>query len=241
MRRGRQYWRIRCVVTGLGALGLVTLSACEVESTPETELIAEDTSPAVAYTVRLDSERSDPGDFQLVIGGEGLRILTGPAGIAYRPEDTVTNGAFHAEASFTQFSAPVGYREAYGIFVGGRELEAPDQEYTYLLVRGTGDFLIKRRLGDITEVIVDWTSHDAVARVSEDGNEPTNVLAVEVDGDEARFLVNEVVVHAMPAAQARPYGVAGLRANHRLDVAVNAWSVTASQEPATQDGAAPGA
>ena len=62
----------------------------------------------------------------------------GPAGIAFRSGDQVLSGDFRIEATFAQFGAPVGYREAYGIFVGGRDLESPDQEYTYLLVRPTG-------------------------------------------------------------------------------------------------------
>ena len=207
------------------ALGLV--AACEATDTmPDTDMISEDTSPAVNYTVRLDSERSDPGQFQVSLGGEGLRILTGPAGITYQAGDVVSSGDFLVEATFVQYSAPVGYREAYGIFVGGRELDAADHEYTYLLVRPTGDFLVKRRLGEITEVLVDWTPHDAVARVDAEGDEPTNVLAVEVVAGETRFIVNGEVVHSMPAAEARPYGVAGIRANHRLDVSMNGWSLT---------------
>ena len=208
-------------------LALVLLSACEATDTqPDTDMISEDTSPAVSYMVRLDSERSDPGQFQVAHGGEGLRILTGPAGITYQPGDVVSRGDFRVEATFVQYSAPVGYREAYGIFVGGRELDAPDHEYTYLLVRGTGDYLIKRRLGEITEVVVDWTAHDAVARVDAEGDEPTNLMAIEVVDGEARFMVNGEVVHSMPAAEARPYGVAGIRANHRLDVSMTGWSLT---------------
>jgi hypothetical protein len=41
-------------------------------------------------------------------------------------------------------SAPADHREGYGLFVGGRNLQRPDQPYTYFLVRGTGDYLIKR-------------------------------------------------------------------------------------------------
>ena len=212
----------------LGLLcSLTLLAACEAsDPTPERSIAPEDTSPATDYTVRLDSERSDPGQFQLARGGEGLRILTGPAGIAYRPEDAVPSGDFRVEATFVQYSAPVGYREAYGIFVGGRELDASDYEYTYILVRTTGDYLIKRRLGEITDVLVDWTPHDAVARVDAEGDEPINIVAVEVVDGAVRFIVNGEVVHSMPAAEARPYGIAGIRANHRLDVSMNAWSLS---------------
>jgi hypothetical protein len=205
-------------------LALAFAAGCQATDTvSDTDMISEDTSPATSYTVRLDSERSDPSQFQLAHGGEGLRILTGPAGIAYQAGDTVSSGDFRAEATFVQYSAPVGYREAYGVFVGGRELDAADLEYTYLLVRPTGDYLIKRRLGEITEVVVDWTPHEAVARVVVEGDEPRNVLAVEVEGAETRFIVNDVVVQTLPTAVVRPHGIAGIRANHRLDVSMDGW------------------
>ena len=77
----RKVWRINCGPAAIFSVALVPfLAACEIDRTPETERIIEDTSPAVTYTVRMDSERSDPGDFQLAFGGEGLHILTGPAG-----------------------------------------------------------------------------------------------------------------------------------------------------------------
>jgi hypothetical protein len=120
-----------------------------------------------------------------------------------------------------QYGAPVGYREAYGIFVGGIDLDGPDLEYTYLLVRPTGDFLVKRRIGEITETIHDWTPHDAVRRVIADGDEPQNTLAIAVLDGETSFFVNDAVVHTQPSARVRPYGVAGVRANHRLDIRVD--------------------
>ena len=133
-----------------------------------------------------------------------------------------------------QFGAPVGYREAYGIFVGGVDLSDEDQEYIYLLVRPTGDFLIKRRRGETLDVVVDWTPHEAVARVVAEGDEPENTLGIDVHGGDTWFLVNGVVVHGMPTPEARPYGIAGIRANHRLDVRVSGWSMgVATVDPET--------
>jgi hypothetical protein len=222
--------------TYAGALlcSLAFLGACEAKDiVPEPTLAPEDTSPATDYLIRLDSDRSDLSQFQLARGGEGLRILTGPAGIAYRAEDEVTSGDFRVDATFVQYSAAVGYREAFGIFVGGRDLNTPDLEYTYLLVRTTGDYLIKRRLGETTEVLVDWTPHAAVAKVEVEGDEPANMIGFEVNEGEARFLVNGQVVHSVPAAETRPYGRVGLRANHRLDISVNGWSLTRLTEEGT--------
>jgi len=203
---------------------MVLSTGCAEQGAPPVERPTSETAaPLGSYTFRLDSERSDPGEFQLSEADGSVRVLTGPAGIAFRSADQILSGDMRIEATFAQFGAPVGYREAYGIFIGGRDLESADQEYTYLLVRPTVDYLIKRRIGEVLETFVDWTAHEAMRGVEPEGVEPENTLTVEVVQGETQFSVNGTVVHTMPAAEARPYGVAGLRANHRLDIRVTAW------------------
>ena len=219
-------------------VALLFLTGCAAgEDTPVAEQEQEqEPAQPTGYQFRLDSERSDPAEFVVSQEPSGLRIRTGPAGIAWRPEDSTPTGSFYAGATFVQYGAPVGYREAYGVFVGGVDLDQEDQEYIYLLVRPTGDYLIKRRRGETLDVVVDWTPHDAVARVVVEGDEPENTVGIDVHGGETWFLVNGTVVHSMPTPEARPYGIAGIRANHRLDIRVSAWSVGApitTPEPTT--------
>lgn len=205
-----------------GWVAIMLVAGC-VEAAPAEEAGETGKAARPSYAVRLDSESSDIEDFHLVEDDDGIRIQSGPAGIAYTSDDVVLRGDFHVEATFLQFGAAVGYREAYGIFVGGIDLESPDLEYTYLLVRPTGDFLVKRRIGEITETLADWTPTAAVHRVLEEGDEPLNTLAVDVFDGETRFLVNDLVVFSLPATRVRPYGIAGIRVNHRLDVRVDDW------------------
>lgn len=204
------------VVVALAVAGC----AAEVAEEPSGE-----TGPAARpnYAIRLDSESSDPALFQLVEDDDGFRVQTGPAGIAYRSDDIVLTGDLHAQATFTQYDTPVGYREAYGIFVGGIDLEGTDLEYTYLLVRPTGDVLIKKRIGEITETLLDWTPHPAVHSVTAEGDQPINTLSIDVYQGEVHFVVNGDVVYVEQASRVRPYGVAGVRVNHRLDVRVDRW------------------
>ena len=208
----------------MAVVAAVALSACTEAAEPEQ---SGETGEAARpnFEVRLDSESSDLDQFQLVEDDDGIRVQTGPAGIAYRADDVVTRGDFHIEASFVQYDAPVGYREAYGIFVGGIDLTGPDLEYTYLLIRPTGDFMVKRRVGEVTETLADWTPHEAVVSVVAEGDEPQNRLVVDVYEGETRFMVNDVVVFSSPASRVRPYGVAGVRVNHRLDVRVDDWTI----------------
>ena len=200
-------------------------AACSTEVPPE-EGAQTGAAARPSYAVRLDTESSDLADFRLIEDDDGIRVHTGPAGIAYRGEDVAVSGDVHLEATFAQFDATVGYREAFGLFVGGIDLDGPDLEYTYLLVRTTGDFLVKRRIGEITETLADWTPHPAIRRVESEGDEPVNTLAIDVEDGEVRFLVNGAIVHTESSGRARPYGIAGVRVNHRLDVRVDHWVLT---------------
>ncbi len=209
---------------------LLPLAACaQGAEAPGTDPDLPEVAMSAAYDFRLDSERSEPADFRVSEEAGGLRVQTGPAGIAWRKQDEAPSGPFAIRATFLQHGAPVGYREAYGVFVGGRDLQGPEVEYTYLLVRSTGDFLVKRRRGEATETLVDWTPHPAVQRVVEEGDEPRNTLAVEVTEQETTFLVNGTEVHRMPTSEAQPHGVVGIRANHRLDILVSEWAIGVEQ------------
>ncbi|MDX1645669.1 MAG: hypothetical protein R3304_00890 [Longimicrobiales bacterium] len=202
-------------------IGLMT-TGCASDVPPEASgQSGPETRPS--YQIRLDSESSDPSAFEVVEDDDGIRVQTGPAGIVWRPGDTISSGNMQVQATFRQFGAPVGYREAYGIFVGGIDLDGPELEYTYLLVRPTGDFLVKRRIGAITETLVDWEPHPSVHTVRAEGDEPINVLSIDVFEGETHFVVNGDVVHVQSASRIRPYGTAGVRVNHRLDVRVDQW------------------
>lgn len=211
------------------ALGMLVAWGC-AEAEPIPEGLQTGLAARPNFEIRLDSESSDMADFQVVEDDDGIRINTGPAGITYRADDTVISGDMLVQATFRQYDAPVGYREAYGIFVGGIDLDSIDLEYTYLLIRPTGDFLVKRRIGEVTETLVDWTPHPAVRTVQAEGDQPVNVLGVSVFEGETHFLVNGDVVHAASASRVRPYGVAGVRVNHRLDVRVDRWTLRDAEE-----------
>jgi len=204
----------------LGAL--VAVGCAEGREAPA---VAENPPLPGGYQAVVDTLRGDPGRFVLTLEGEVVHIKTGPAGAAWRPDDVVDQGDFLAEATFTVSGAPPGYREGYGIFVGGQELAGPAPRSTYLLVRPTGEFFVGRLAGDTTATLADWTASDAVQAVQEHGDEPVNVLGILGAGDEIRFLVNGTVVHTEPAAAVDARGIAGVRINHRLDVRVASWYV----------------
>ena len=82
------------------------------------------------WTMRLDRENADPALAKFVTMGDGFHATTGPAAIFYNPAQ-VGKGNFRVSATFTQTKAPT-HPEAYGLFVGGKNLDKPDQRDAFL-------------------------------------------------------------------------------------------------------------
>lgn len=174
------------------------------------------------YTVGTNPDSSD---VFFVTMTPGWHITARPAGIYWHPASTAS-GAYRATAGIYLF--PPGERnEGYGLFVGGADLDGADQAYVYFLVRRSGEFLVKSRMGEETRELIGWTPNEAIVPYTEEtAGTIHNVLSVDVGADQVRFLVNDVEVAALPAADLPTDGVVGLRINHALNVHVDELSVT---------------
>lgn len=178
------------------------------------------------WLMRLDRESATPDMAEFVVMEPGWHVKTAGAGagIFWKPEMEV-EGRYTASATLHLFN-PRGHAEAFGLFVGGDELGDMEQEYLYFLVRQTGEYLIKRRVGDGTEDVVGWTRHSAVPIAAAGEVGPTEyTLAVRAGEREVEFLVNGSVVHTMPRSAVDTDGVVGLRINHMLDLHVETLAI----------------
>ena len=138
-------------------------------------------------------------DLYLVTMTPGYHVTTGPAMIAWHP-DSVATGDFRIESETFLFD-PQGRREAFGFFIGGSDLQGPDQRYTYFLLREGGEFLVKSRAGGETPVVHNWTAHPSIvsyATKPEGSATAKNVLVLEAAGDELSFSVNGEEVWSGP-------------------------------------------
>lgn len=172
------------------------------------------------WQMRLDRPNSTAPIHFMSMEGH-LHAVLGPAGIFYQPAMTAT-GAFRAQGTFT-LNKPSAHPEAYGLLLGGRDLQGEGQDYLYFLVRQDGKFLVKHRAGSETHTLIDWTDHAAVQRPGADGKS-TNTLAVDSRADGVRFLVNGTEVGTLPRG-VNTDGIVGLRLNHNLDVMVTEFAV----------------
>lgn len=155
----------------------------------------------------------------------GWHITTGPAAVFYHPK-LYAEGTFRAQADIHLFD-PGDRNEAFGLFIGGTELDSDDQSYLYFLIRKTGEFLVKRRDGAETSVVHEWTAHPAIAPyTSETEGSVLNVLAVEAGAEDLTFSVNGEEVATVPREDLPVDGLVGLRINHALNVHVSNLNVT---------------
>ena len=168
------------------------------------------------YVGRTDREGAAIDGAKYVANGGRWEVTTGPAHIVYAAKDSAS-GAYTASASFDQLQAPA-HPEAYGIFIGGRNLDQPSQRYTYFLVRGTGEYLVKVRDGATTKNVAEWKASDAVPKADASGKGSYRLTA-QVTADSVRFSVNDKPVATVAKATVPTDGIAGLRINHNLHVA----------------------
>lgn len=207
------------LVVALAIAGLVlmpVLPATAQQGNPDTTTPSGGEFPE-GWSARVDGDASiDEVVFKEM--GDGLHATTGPAAVFYNP-DWTHSGDYEVSASLTQTTEPE-HPEAYGITIGGSNLEGDDQAYSYFLVRKTGEYFIATRDGEERNVIVNWTDHEAVSEQDEDGRQ-TNVLGVEVEGDDVIFKVNGTEVDRRQRGEILADGLFGFRINHRLDVHID--------------------
>ena len=168
------------------------------------------------YTARADREGTDLSTLQYAArGDDAWEITTGPAHIVWAAADSAS-GTYTVGAEFEQLEKPT-HPEAFGIFLGGQDLAGPEQRYTYFIVRGTGEYLVKVREGGDTRDVVEWTKSEAVA-TQDSAGKASYQLAVQVGADSVTFLAGGECVAAVAKSAVPTDGIAGLRVNHNLHV-----------------------
>jgi len=176
------------------------------------------------YTARTDRPDANISGAKYTASGDNWEVTTGPAHIIYAPRD-MGNGSYTASATVEQIEKPA-HPEAFGIFIGGRNLDQPTQAYTYFLVRSTGELAIKARDGANARDVVKWTASPDVPKADASGKAKYE-LAVQVTSDAVKFSVNGKEVASVSKVGLPTDGIAGLRVNHNLHVKVSPVSVKA--------------
>jgi hypothetical protein len=190
------------------------------------------------WTVRVDGAAGHAGhgtptasapsakDVTFVVMQPGWHITTGPSVILFDP-NVKAAGAYTVKSETFLFD-PGTRREAYGVLIGGRNLETDDQAYTYFVIRRSGEFLIRRRAGSTTTNVRDWSAAPAIRKFDDkrpDERSVRNVLEIKVAADTTAFLVNGTEVARAPTRDIDTDGIVGLRVNHQLNIHVSSLDV----------------
>ncbi len=177
------------------------------------------------WLARAD-DKGDISKVSFVPNGRGWHVTTGPVhAIFYRPENSAA-GNYTATLDAMFFGPPGQYPEGYGIVVGGKDLAGPNQSYLYFVAANNGKFLIKKRAGSTTSVVVDWTASSAVRTVAAgESKNVENVFKIQARRDSVLFSINDVVVATRPRSVLAVDGVAGFRINHGLSIHVTSLTM----------------
>lgn len=197
---------------------MLTFSALWLLATP---LAAQDLQRPPDWQVRFDQEGASEDDLETFVSmPPGWHVTSGPAAIYWDPAH-VAEGTYRLEMDVYLFD-PGQRREAFGILVGGHDLDASDQTYTYFLIRNGGEFIVKRRVGIDAPTLHPWTAHAAVRSYADRGEDASvlNRLVVEAGESTVRFLVNGEEVWRAPRVDLSMDGVFGFRVNHGLNLHV---------------------
>jgi hypothetical protein len=176
------------------------------------------------WWARLDDPKEPRTGLKFVTMGTGLHATTGPNVILF-DQDEDWEGPYTTKATLTM-TKPASHQVAYGLFVGGQDLDNDKQRYTYFVIRQDGKYLIRKRTGATTaNVAGDWADHAAIQKPNAQGSQ-TNELAIQVGGETVTFLANGMTVATQPAKAVDVVGISGLRIGHGLDVHIEGFSVT---------------
>lgn len=210
---------------------LLAFAACTAKEKPadtgksaDPDKVAAGGALPAGYMARTDKPDASMTNARYAASGDEWEVSTGPAHVMYDPK-VMGNGNYTASASIEQLEAPA-HPEAYGIFIGGRDLDKATEAYTYFLVRSAGDVAIKVREGDATRDVIAWTPSADVPKADASGKAKYD-LSVQVSNGSVKFMVNGKQVASASAAGLPTDGIAGLRINHNLHVKVKPVSITA--------------
>jgi hypothetical protein len=175
------------------------------------------------WWARLDDPKEPRTGLKFVTMGTGRHATTGPTVILYDPEED-WEGPYTTKATMTMTKL-ASHEVAYGLFVGGQDLDTDKQRYTYFVIRQDGKFLIRKRTGaTVSNVAGDWADHAAIQKPNAQGSQ-TNALAIGVGRDTVTFMVNGQTVATQPRSAVDAVGISGLRIGHGLDLQIEGFSV----------------
>lgn len=178
------------------------------------------------WWARVDDVKEPMKGLKFVPMNGGLHATTGPNITFWDPQQTAS-GNYTVKAIFT-VAKPPSHPVAYGLLIGGSNLEQDSQKYTYFVIREDGQFLVRKRDGaNTSNVGGNWAANPAVTgRVA---GVQKNELSIQVGGGKVAFMANGKEVASHPATALDTNGIVGLRVGHGMDIQIDGFAVEAQK------------
>ena len=176
----------------------------------------------------IEAGKARPDAMFFVAMPPGWHITQGPGAVLYQP-DYQGRGNFVVEAEIFLF--PDSTTEEYGVFLGGRSLDAPaNRSFVAFVGRRDGQAaVINQKPGGATPVF-NWTA--AAFAPLQGPDAVKNIFKVEVGSADVVFSANGTVVTKLPRASLAVDGPFGLRIGKGINVHVSRLDVTHRLAPA---------
>jgi hypothetical protein len=144
----------------------------------------------------------------------GYQVKTTDAGLWWDPSMVEKKSfAVVLEGDFLPASAV----NAFGVFVGGRDLDNPKASFLSFQVKGDGTYLLELRDGPRIHALAPWMPHRAITKAME--GMPTHYnVRFEIRPLRIDMIVNNIKVHTIDRATVRADGQVGLRLDAGLDM-----------------------
>jgi hypothetical protein len=204
----------RMFVVALALMATVAVFAQEGGKADPDRAVVGGQFPA-GWNARPD--RGTPAQIKFSQTGDVYHVSMGPGGTIYR-NDWTKSGNYTYSARVNQ-RARASHPISYGIVIGGTNM-GPSPTYTYFLVRQGGEYFISNWEGAAPKTVVDWTPNAAIVKQGADGKQ-SNVLGIQVQGDNVIFTVNGTEVTRLAKSKVHTDGVIGFRVGHNLDVDID--------------------
>lgn len=156
----------------------------------------------------------------LAESGGALSVRTGPAVDLWQDGARPLSGSYVVRATLRKLGGR--QHEGYGIIFGGSNLGTDSARYSYVMVRGDGNLLVKKRDGVATPVVRDW-AHYAAIHADDAQSQAENVVEVSVAGANVVVKVNGTELVRVPVRELFATGQAGLRISHQMQVEVRGF------------------
>ena len=155
----------------------------------------------------------------------GFHIATSPSVLLYHPEATA-DGEFSVESEGFLFRGDSA--DAYGLFVGGRELDGDAATWTSFEVARDGTWVVRERRDGL---IADVAGPES-GPVATPGDEVTakNVLGISVGASDVTFRLNGKTVTALPRSDLAVDGVVGFRVGTDLNLHLSTLTIAAGAD-----------